>query len=157
MRRDRPVRRRTSLVTAGVAGALVLALGGTAWAYWTRPGGGWGTATVTAAAPQLLLHAQPAGPLLPGGSVPVTLTADNPSATSLWLATAFLLGISADAAHPNCNTADFSLPAVAIGQRVPAHTRQFPLDSVGRLSYVSTSVDQSACQGATLTLSLGSS
>lgn len=143
--------------TAALAPALlVLGLGGTAWAFWTRAGAGTGTATVARSAPMLTVHAFPAGDVAPGESVAVRFTADNPSHTDLRLGSIDLLGISADAAHPDCPVGDLVLSPVTTAQVIPARHHGVPISATGSLTYRDTDTDQSGCQGATFTLSVGS-
>ncbi|HEX2902068.1 MAG TPA: hypothetical protein VHO01_01315 [Jatrophihabitans sp.] len=147
------MRVRRILCALGVASAT-LSLGGVAWGYWTATGGGSGQATVAATAPTLSLHATVAGLLLPGTSVPVSFTADNPSATDLRVGTIHLDSVTAD--RDGCQPADFQMADVLVQQTVPARHRDFPLEGTGELFYADTPLDQSACIGARLTLTISS-
>ncbi len=142
------------MLAVGTAVA-VLAVSGVAWAYWTTAARGTGSAQVVADAPRLTLHASTTGQLLPGTSVPVSITADNVSSTALQVGRVELVGITADPDHTGCAVADFSMTDIVLDRTVPPHTKAFPLTSAA-LSYADTAVDQSACQGATLTLSISS-
>jgi len=134
---------------------VVLSVSGVAWAYWTTGGSGTGSARVVAVAPGLRLRAITSNALWPGTSTAVGITADNASATALHVSRIHLVGITADDAHADCAVADFSMIDTPVDAVVPPHTKGFALITAS-LAYANTSVDQSACQGATLTLSITS-
>jgi hypothetical protein len=149
-------RRRTGVLLASGAAAAVLASGGVAFGYWSTTGAGTGTASVANTAQTLSLHASTSGVLSPGGSLGVFFTVDNAGSTSLRVGTVHLNGITADSAHAGCSVADFSMVDVAEDQLIPASGTAIALGTPGSLAYADTSVDQSACKGATLTLSVSS-
>lgn len=148
-------RTRRALGAVGV-GAVVLAGSGVAWAFWTSSGGGTGSARVADTAPAVTLHASTSGALLPGTAIPVQFSADNPSPAGLRVSSVHLVAITADEAHAGCAVSDFSMADVTIGQVVPPRSTGFALTGTGVLQYADTASDQSACIGATLTLSISS-
>ncbi|MDQ2959116.1 MAG: hypothetical protein M3Y42_19435 [Actinomycetota bacterium] len=148
-------RSKKVLIASGTA-AVVLAGSGVAFAYWTTSGSGSGTATVATSAQTLVLHASTSGTLSPGGSLAVFFSADNGSSGSLQVGTVRLVSITADSEHAGCSVADFSMADVAENQTIAANSTAVALSASGTLVYADTSVDQSACKGATLTLDVSS-
>jgi hypothetical protein len=73
---------RKSAVVAGVLG-LALIGGGTAFAYWTAPGGGTGSATTQATVESLIVHQDAVDPIYPGGHIDLTGTIENPNPTQV--------------------------------------------------------------------------
>jgi hypothetical protein len=135
----------------------VLALAGAAFAYWTGQGsGGSGTANVGTSG-AVTLTPTVTGGITPGNSEPVSFTAANPTNTGIYVSTVHLGSVTADSAHAACTTADFSMADVTENHEIPAGATAASLPSGGTLVYADTGVDQSACKGATLTLTLSSS
>ncbi len=153
--RRKTARTKKVLIASGVA-ATVLAAGGVAFAYWTTSGSGTGTASVATSAQTLTLHASTTGTLSPGGALAVFFSADNGSNTSLEVGTVQLDSVSADSEHPGCLVADFSMASVPQKQTIAANSTNVALNTAGSLRYADTTVDQSACKGATLTLHISS-
>jgi hypothetical protein len=91
----------------------------------------------------------------PGTTRRVLLTASNPGSSTVAITRVRLMSVSTDADHPTCVTGDFTMADVAQDASVPAHAHNFPLTG-GTLAYRNTDVDQNACQGVTLTLTLSS-
>jgi hypothetical protein len=141
----------------GLAAGLVLGGAGAAFAYWTAGGSGGGNGTVASSNGTVTLHASFAsGALTPGGSVPVTITADNPGTTNLFV-TSVADGSTPIAVSTGCNLPDFSLqtsPTLSnvAGTEVPAGATGVTV-ATDTLSYANTDVDQSPCKGGTVTLS----
>jgi hypothetical protein len=65
--------------------------------------------------------------------------------------------IAADSGHASCATADFTMADVTENHQVPAGATADALPNNGSLVYANTAVNQDACKGATLTLTLSSS
>ncbi|MDT4933712.1 MAG: hypothetical protein QOK11_1604, partial [Pseudonocardiales bacterium] len=75
-------------LAAGAAAVIVAAGAGTAFAYWTTTGSGTGSGTVASANGTLVLHASfDSNVLTPGGSIPVSYTADNAGSSNLQVGT----------------------------------------------------------------------
>jgi hypothetical protein len=105
--------------------------------------------------PGLVLRSTIAPGLAPGTSRSVMLTASNAGPSDIVIIGVRLLQVTADDAHPNCVTEDFTMADVHQSASVPGHTNEYRLAS-GTLVYQNTSVNQDACKAATLTLTLSS-
>jgi hypothetical protein len=132
----------------------LLAIGGSAYAYFTTTGSGTGSATVGTAS-AVTLHGTVATALYPGTSSTVNFTVDNPSSGSQHVQTIHLVSVAADSGHSGCVVADFTMPDVTANQTFATGTAQ-TVTQTGTLSMANTGISQDACQGATLTLSLTS-
>jgi hypothetical protein len=149
--------KRRGLALAAV-GALALAAG--AYAYFTSTGSGTATATVGTSS-AVILKGTVTGNLYPGSSSPVTLTVDNPSSGKQRIGTVTLEKITADAGHSSCSVVisggnpDFTMADVVVNKTFPAGNGQ-AVTPGGTLTMNDTGVNQDACQGATLTLTLKS-
>jgi hypothetical protein len=147
-------RRAAFVVTA----ALVVAVAGGAYAYFTTTGSGTGTAAV-GSSQAVTLHATVTGSLFPGTSSPVSFTVDNPSSGAQQVGTITLSSITVDGAHSECSTVitggkpDFTMPAVTVNHAFPSGNGQ-AVTPTGTLTMNDTGVSQDKCQGATLTLHL---
>jgi hypothetical protein len=87
----------------------------------------------------------------------VTFTAANPTNSGIEVSNVHLVGVSVDAGHAACVTDDFTMPDVTEADEVAAGATAETLSGLGTLSYADTAVNQDACQGATITLTLSSS
>jgi hypothetical protein len=149
------------VVAIGLAAGITLGGAGAAFAYWTTTGSGGGSSTLASSNGTVTLHASfTSGALTPGGSVPVTITADNSGTTNLFV-TSVVDGATPIAVSDGCNLPDFSLQASptlanAAGTEIPANTTGTVV-ATDTLTYANTDVDQSACKGGTVTLSYTSS
>jgi hypothetical protein len=92
----------------------------------------------------------------PGTEQPVAFTAANPSESPVQITTVHLVSIAADSEHVACETADFTMEDVIENHEVPGEATAEVLPGEGSLVYVNTLVNQDACKGATLTLTLSS-
>jgi hypothetical protein len=143
--------RSTVLVVSGTLAALVLAGIAAASAQMF----GLGSADAPSTGARVVLHASVAPGIRPGTSRPVGLTASHSGSSAVAIRTVRLVRVAADAGHPACVTDDFTMAAVPQDASVPGDGRRHRLAS-GTLVYRNTDVDQSACEGATLTLALSS-
>jgi hypothetical protein len=140
--------------------ALVVAVAGAAFAYFTTSGTGTGTAAVGSSS-AVTLHATVTGSLYPGSSSPVSFTVDNPSSGKQRVGTISLLSITPDASHSECSTVitggnpDFTMAAVTANQTFGSGNGQ-AVTATGTLAMNDTLVPQDKCQGATLTLNVKS-
>jgi hypothetical protein len=138
--------------------ALVVAVAGGAYAYFTTSGTGTGTASVGSSS-AVTLHATVTGSLYPGTSSPVSFTVDNPSAGKQRVGTITLSSITVDASHTECSTTitgatpDFTMAAVAVNATFANGNGQ-AVTPTGSLAMNETNANQDKCQGATLTLHL---
>ncbi|HYH52592.1 MAG TPA: hypothetical protein VD761_00525 [Solirubrobacterales bacterium] len=145
-----------------VFGALmpicVLALAAGAYAYFTTTGSGTATATVGTAS-AVTLKGTVTGNLYPGSSSAVALTVDNPSSGKQRVGTISLEKITADAGHSGCSVLisggnpDFTMADVVVNKTFAPGNGQ-AVTPGGTLTMNDTGVNQDACQGATLTLTL---
>ena len=145
------------LVTAFL-GLCVLGIAAGAYAYFTTTGSGTATATVGNSS-AVTLKGTITGNLYPGTSLPVTLTVDNPSTGKQRVGTISLEKITADAGHASCSVVitggnpDFTMADVVVNKTYGTGNGQAVTPS-GSLTMNDTGVNQDACQGATLTLTL---
>lgn len=143
-----------SMLTALIA-AVALALSNIALAF----SSGSGSSTVTAIPGNgggVFFRASIPSGIFPGGNVPVNITVSNPSTATVALGTIHLADISVDSAHASCLTSDFSMPDIVENDQVTAGAVNYSQRG-GTLFYADTDIDQNACKGATLTLTLSGS
>lgn len=148
-------KRRTLAVLASLS---VLAIAAVAYAYFTTTGSGTATATVGTSS-AVTLKGTVTGNLYPGSSSPVSLTVDNPSSGKQRVGTISLEKITADAGHASCSVVvgggnpDFTMANVVVDKTYAPGNGQAVTPN-GSLTMNDTGVNQDACQGATLTLTL---
>jgi hypothetical protein len=148
--------KRRMLVALASIGALAIAAA--AYAYFTTTGSGTATATVGTAS-AVTLKGTVTGNLYPGSSSPVSLTVDNPSSGKQRVGTISLEKIAPDAGHSSCSVVitggnpDFTMADVVVNKVFSTGNGQ-AVGVGGTLTMNDTGVNQDACQGATLTLTL---
>jgi hypothetical protein len=149
------LRKKRALVVLGAV--AVLAVAGAAIAYWTTSGSGSGSGSVATSNGTLVLHGSVTEQLTPGGSSPVTFTADNSNSSSLQVGTVHAV-VSIDEAHAEagCKASDFTIADTVENQVIPAHSSTVGLAHNGSISMADTSENQDACKGASITLTLTS-
>ena len=153
-----PLNRKRLLV--GLVSVCVVAGAAVAYAYFTSTGSGTATATVGTSS-AVTLKGTVSGTLYPGASSTVTLTVDNPSSGKQRVGTVSLEKIAADAGHSTCSVAttggnpDFTMADVVVNKTYGPGNGQ-AVTPTGTLAMNDTGVNQDACQGATLTLTLKS-
>ncbi|WP_427890052.1 hypothetical protein ACQHIV_41170 [Kribbella sp. GL6] len=136
-----------------IAAAATLVIGaGSAFAYWSTTGAGTGSAATASANGTVTLHASFAAGLTPGGSTPVTFTADNPGSSSLQVGTV----TSVVTASGTCDPTWFTIAPVAENQTIAAGASGVQLATKGTLTFADTATNQDSCKGATVTLTLSS-
>jgi hypothetical protein len=148
------VMRRKTLKIGAITVALV-AVAGLAFAYWTGSGTGSGTGTAGSGGTATLTGTV-AGGLAPGTARAVSFTAANSSDADIQITTVHLDGITVDAGHAACEVADMTMADVTEEHEVPAGATAEALPVDGSLVYANTGLNQDACKGATLTLTLSS-
>ena len=154
MRYPRSTTRLVSVAT--IAGVLLFASAGVAYAFIAGSGSGTGTAsagtmqTVTVSA--LVGGDAPSATLYPGGpAADVILRANNPNAYSVQIVGVAANGsITADGAHPGCTTTGVTFtPPASPSITIPAATSSLVhLASAASMSTASVS----GCQGATFAI-----
>lgn len=142
--------KRHKLISTGLTIAFVLA--GTAVA---APVMGMLHTDTSSARSAISLRSSVAFGIAPGTSRPVRLTASNTGSSDRAITIVRLLRVTADDAHPDCETDDFTMADVRQNATVQSGEHGYRLAS-GTLVYKNTDVNQNACQAATLTLTLSS-
>lgn len=151
--------KQRALIALSAIGVLIAA--SAAIAYFTSAGSGTATATVGTSS-TVTLKATVTGSLYPGTSSPVTFTVDNPSTGKQRVGTISLEKIAPDASHLSCSAVvtggnpDFTMAEVAVNKVYGPGNSQ-AVTPAGSLTMNETGINQDACQGATLTLTLKSS
>jgi hypothetical protein len=147
-------------VAAGIVAAGIIAGTGMAYAFWTAPGAGNGTATTKTSNGSLTLNVTADSTnLYPGGSAPVTVTATNTSTgTSLKVTTVSFSSLSVDDDHATagCLAADYHVGTVTPTPTVVAAGTTSGTVGSATLSMDNTANDQDACKGAVITLNFTS-
>ena len=133
----------------------VVAIAAIAFAFWTGSGSGSGGGEVGTSGAVTLTGSVAPG-ISPGTSEAVSFTAANPSDSPVQVTSVQLVSVSADVGHAACETDDFSMVNVTQNHQVPAGATVEALPNNGSLVYANTGVNQDACKGATLTLTLTS-
>ncbi len=140
------------VILLGIVAAAV-AIGTTAFAYFTTTGSGTGSASVGSSS-AVTIHGTTDDTLYPGTSTTVHFTIDNPSDGNQYVATIKLDSVTTDGAHSGCDTSDFTMPDVTVNQNFPNGDGQ-TVTATGTLSMADDG-NQDDCQGAPLTLNLSS-
>jgi hypothetical protein len=146
----RLINKKRALVLGAVA---MLAVAGVAVAYWTTTGSGEGSGKVAASNGTLVLHGTITEALTPGGSSPVTFTADNAGTTSLQVGTVHAV-VSTN--KVGCEPKDFTIADTEENQVIAKESSGVALTKNGSISMADTAANQDACKGATITLTLSS-
>jgi len=152
--------KRRALIGAGVLGAVVVSA--LAFAFWTTSGSGSGSATAGTDA-GVTVSGDPANGIYPGGSVPVTTTVTNSSATQSQHVQNLHVAISIDSAHATagCSASWFTYKADSEGSGDSnPHTVTLNTDLAasgthsvdGHVFMSNTNTNQDACKGATINL-----
>lgn len=150
----RVVRFRKTLKIGAVTIALV-AVAGLAFAFWTGTGAGTGTGRV-ADTGTVTLTGTIADGLAPGLARDVAFTAANATDSAIQVGTIQLDEVTVDAGHAACDVGDLTMADATQDHSVPAGATAEALPVAGSLVYANTGVNQDACKGATLTLTLSS-
>jgi hypothetical protein len=148
------LKKKERVVAILAVAALAIAAVG-AYAYWTTTGSGDGTFANASSNGTVTLHATwNANALYPGGSQPVTFTADNAGDSNLFVGVIHADSITAS--DPLCDTADFSMADVTSNSVVNAGASGAPVSGTGTLVFANTAANQDHCKGAAITLNLTS-
>jgi hypothetical protein len=165
---------RRRVASVGFAAALILA--GAAYAYFTASGSGTGTGSV-GTTQALTIHGTTGGTLYPGGSTPVSFTADNPSPGKEQIGTIHLASIvacsaafsggacpngdevtgceSVETGSSDTNSANFWMPDVVANQDLASGSGQ-SVTATGSLKMNDLTSNQNACEGVNLLLNFTS-
>jgi hypothetical protein len=142
------------IIALGLVASLAVAA--FAYAYWTGSGSGTGTGTVGTTGSVTITGTVASG-ISPGANRSVSFKAANPSSSPAQVTTVHLEGVAVDTGHPGCTTGDFTMADVTETHQVPGNATVEVLPTNGSLAYAETGLNQDACKGATLTLTLSSS
>lgn len=135
----------------------VLAVAGIAVAYWTTTGSGEGSGAVAGSNGTLTLHGTITSALTPGGSSPVSYTADNGGSSSLQVGTVkATVAIDDTHAKAGCKASDFTIGDTAENQVIPAKSSGVALSKGGTIEMADSAENQDACKGAEISLALSS-
>jgi hypothetical protein len=150
----RKMTKKNKVLAAAGALALVAGGGSAAYAYWTTVGTGSGNATNSAGGGTVTLHANFSQGLAPGSSKVVTYTADNASTTTSTKVGTLTASVTTDQTgclpawfDVTANTSNTTVAKGDVGTVVGAGTLTFNDDSA---------VNQDACKGAVVTITVGS-
>ena len=150
----RKMTKKNKVLAAAGALALVAGGGGAAYAYWTTTGTGSGTATNSSGGGTVTLHANFTGGLTPGDSRAVAYTADNADPNTSTKVGVLTATVTTNVA--GCLPTWFGVTAVTSNTTVAANSSGTSVGS-GTLTFNdSATVDQSACKGAIVTITVGS-
>jgi hypothetical protein len=150
----RKMTKKNKVLAAAGALALVAGGGGAAYAYWTTTGSGSGSAANSTGGGSVTLHANFDTGLTPGSSRTVGYTADNSDPNTSTKVGALTASVATNV--PECLPAWFSVTAVTSNTTVAANSTGTSVGS-GVLTFTdSSTVDQSSCKGATVTINVSS-
>jgi len=138
------------LAALAVGTIATVAVAGGAYAYWTAGGTGGGTAVAGSTMSVLEISGNPANGIVPGGSVPVTVSVHNPNSSSSHID---VISATVDANSADCVDGDFSFDSIPANVRI-AGGATLTFDSLVHMA--DTAANQNACRGATLTLTYSS-
>ncbi len=139
------------IVALSVLATLVVA--SSAYAYWTTTGSGTGSGSVSASNGTIVLHGTIDTALTPGATSAVHFTADNAGTSSLYVGSVHAV-VSTD--KPGCLVSDFTISDTVENQQVPAGSTGLALTGAGSIAMADTALNQDACKGAAITLTLSS-
>jgi len=141
--------RRLTVIVTSVLAAIV-AISGSAYAYWSATGSGTGTSvTGTSDTVTIATNATTAGALQPGGTGDLVISATNPNSYSVQVTDLSVSGVG------GCSTPAVTLVTPKTGYlpvTIPAHANAQRLVIAGALQMGSGASND--CQGATLTLDI---
>jgi hypothetical protein len=148
------VTRRLLLLAAPAICVVIGLASGAAYAYFTSPGTGTGSASVGSMQAVTISTAtvSPSTPLLPGASGDVTLEVTNPNDVAVTLISVAGAGgaITADSGHPGCTTTGVTFTdQTGLSTSIPADgTTDIDLPGAASMSTASSP----GCQGATFSI-----
>jgi hypothetical protein len=142
---------KISKKTVAALTAALLIIGGGAYAYWTTTSAGTGASPNASSNGTITLTATFATGLTPGSSAQVTYTAANPGTSKLFVGTISHVVTTSNA---QCLPTDFTIANVVADTTVPAGSTNYAIPATGSLVFADTAINQDACKGATVTLTL---
>ncbi|WP_454698256.1 hypothetical protein [Arthrobacter humicola] len=148
----RTMTKKTKAAAVAASVALVAVGGGAAYAYWSTTGTGSGSATTSEGTVEVVLHADFAQGLAPGGQETITYSADNPNSSSTMVGT---LATTVTTSVPGCLPEWFTATAPLTNTSVAANATGTALGT-GTLSFADNAANQDPCKNATVTVSVTS-
>jgi hypothetical protein len=149
-------RKRFTAIAVGTA--VLLAIGGGAYAYWTLSGSGTGSATTGTVAGSITVHQTSTVTNLRPGGTPQTLSGnfDNSDASPVYV-TSVTVSIASVVTSPvggSCDSTDYTLTGatMAVGREVPSGSGVESWGSATIAFNNKAAVNQDDCQGATVNL-----
>jgi hypothetical protein len=160
-----PLRTRFVVLIVAVA-LLAIPVGGVAFAYWSGAASGSGTGGTGDLAAVSISPSTPTGSLYPGGQSDIAISVSNPNDEVVHLSTISLNGaqgtggFAVDAGHSGCDVSTLTFTTqsnAGTGWDVPARVGLVDgtLDITLTSALAMGSAANSACQGATFTVYLG--
>lgn len=148
----RQMTKKNKIAAAAASVALVAIGGGAAYAYWSTTGSGSGSAAASAGTQAVTINVTVAEGIAPGSPKAITYTATNPNTSS----TPVTLG------SPSVSTSDAGCMPVWFTATAPTETTTVAGGATTALGGGTLTlddeptVDQNACKGATVTVTVGS-
>lgn len=149
----RPMTKKNKIAAVAMSAALVAVGGGAAYAYWSTTGGGNGSAAAAAGTSPVTINVTVDPGVAPGTPQTITYTAANPNSSNTQVTLASPVVTTSDT---KCLPAWFAAIAPTGTTNVPAGATATALGT-GTLTLTdSATVNQDACKGATITVTVGS-
>jgi hypothetical protein len=145
--------KKNKIAAVAASAALVAVGGGTAYAYWSTTGSGNGSAAASSGTQPVSISVTVDPGVAPGTPKGITYTAANPNASNTQVT---LANPVVTTSAVGCLPAWFSATAPDGATNVPANATATPLGTGTLTLNDSASVDQSACKGALITVTVGS-
>ncbi len=143
-------------VTVVIAGGLLVATTGVAYAYWSTTGSGSTSSANASSNGTVAIGASFASGIAPGQSRTVTYTGTNPGDTNLQVATITpVVSLDSASVSAGCLVGDFTISPSTVNRTVLAGTSDVALGT-GTLAFANSTSSQDGCKGATVTLTLTS-
>jgi hypothetical protein len=155
---------KTKRARVGLALIVLLAFSGAAVAYFSTTGSGSGSVTVGTSSALTITPTitPPSGGLVPGGApATVSFSVNNPggkqylNTISLGTVTAYTNSSQTTVAS-GCDTSQFSMSAVSVGQDLSSGTTNLPAADNGSLQFADSGSNQDGCKGVYLVANFNS-
>ncbi|WP_308932130.1 hypothetical protein [Arthrobacter sp. SLBN-112] len=145
--------KKNKIAAVAMSAALVAVGGGAAYAYWSTTGGGYGSGTAAASTSPVTINVTVDAGVAPGAPQTITYTATNPNTSNTQVT---LANPVVTTGVDGCLPAWFTATAPTGTTNVPAGPTATALGT-GTLTLVdSATVNQDACKGASITVTVTS-
>lgn len=150
----RPMTKKNKITAVAASAVLLAAGGGAAYAYWSTTGSGSGSAAASAGTQDVTINVSFDQGITPGGEAKtITYTAVNPNSSSTPVT---LVNPVVTTSNAGCLPAWFEATVPSGPTTVPAYQTSYALGT-GALTFTDDpEVNQDACKGATITVSVDS-